>query len=435
MNQRVEWTEETKQNATEMIQQAIIECRDSGGGRVIVKPGIYVCGTIHLEEQVVLWLEEGAVLLGSGEIEDYSDNETCFTDAVGHVRGKALIYAYQKNGVGIDGPGMINGRGYLYSEDHPAHKIRPFLVRLVECKDVVIKQTTFCNASAWCIHLQDCETVLIKQVKIHSRCNGNNDGIDMDGCQDVEVTGCVIDSGDDAICLKSTSGRSCGRIQISDCTVTSRWAGFKIGTESVGDFFDITVENCRFFDVEGGAVKILPVDGGNVNHVVIRNVEMISCTGPIFISNGTRLRRYLTVKKEHPGYIRDIRLESITAMVKAAKGGWYQGKVWGNAQGGVVLSGLEEYPICGVTIKKCHFFMPGGMKEKIEKEVPPMGDQYPEFHLFDPLPAWGMYQRDTRDVTVEETEWVAKEKDIRPIMVKEECNKETGNREETENEI
>lgn len=233
------------------------------------------------------------------------------------------------------------------------------------------------------------------------------------------MEGCSIDSGDDAICLKSTSGMPCRQIRISQCSVTSRWAGFKIGTESVGDFSEIVVENCRFFDVEGGAVKIVPVDGGNVSHVTIRNVEMISCTGPVFISNGTRLRRYLDVQRTQPGTITDIELDSIRADVKAAEGGWYQGKSWGNAEGGVVLSGLAGNPIRRVSIKNCRFCMPGGKQEIPTKTVPEMGDQYPEFHLFDPLPAWGLYQRNTEEVCVEQTEWIAVRPDARPVMMKE----------------
>lgn len=405
---------------TRAIQQAIDRLSASGGGRVVLGPGMYVCGTLRLEDGVTLWLEDGAALLGSDAIEDYPDNETCFTDAVGHVRGKALIYAYQKQDIGIGGPGMVNGRGYLYPVDHPAHRIRPFLVRLVECSRVTVEDTSFINAAAWCLHFQDCREVTVCRVTIHSRCNGNNDGIDLDGCQQVLVEDCSIDSGDDAICLKSTSGSACRAIQVRGCTVTSHCGGFKIGTESVGDFSDITLEQCRFFDVEGGAVKILPVDGGNVACVLIRDVEMISCTGPVFISNGTRLRRYLNVQREKPGTIEDIVLEHVRADVKPAPVSWYQGKVWANAEGGVVLSGLPQNPIRRVTIRNCRFHMPGGRDEQPTGPVPVMGDQYPEFHLFDPLPAWGMYERDTEDTELIDTVFTKRAPDVRPVRVKEE---------------
>ena len=99
---------------------------------------------------------------------------------------------------------------------------------------------------------------------------------------------------------------------------------------------------------------------------------------------------------------------------------WYQGKVWANAEGGVVLSGLPQNPIRRVTIRNCRFHMPGGRDEQPTGPVPVMGDQYPEFHLFDPLPAWGMYERDTEDTELIDTVFTKRAPDVRPVRVKEE---------------
>lgn len=407
-----------REDMTAVIQAAIEKCTDSGGGRVMLSEGIYVCGTLQLKNHVTLWLEKGAMLLGSDEIEAYPDNESCFTDAVGQVRGKAFIYAWKQKKIGIGGPGIVNGRGGKFGEEHPAHLIRPFLVRLVGCSEVQIEETIFREAAAWCLHIQNCDQVRIRNVSILSRCNGNNDGIDIDGCRDVEIIDCHIDSGDDAICLKTTSGRPCSGIRISGCTVTSGWAGFKIGTESVGDFTDICLEDCRFYDIEGCAIKLVPVDGANVERVKIQRVRMINCTGPIFISNGERLNQYFSAKRDKPGTIRQLVLKEIEADVKKAEGRTYQGKLWGNAMGCVVLSGLAGNPIRDVFIQGCRFWMPGGAKEQYQREVPEMGNQYPEFHLFDPLPAWGLYQRNTEKIQLaEDTVFIEKEKDVRPVCV------------------
>ena len=106
--------------------------------------------------------------------------------------------------------------------------------------------------------------------------------------------------------------------------------------------------------------------------------------------------------------------------MRKAKGGTYQGKPWGNADGGVVISGLPGNPVESVTIRQCRFSMPGGSKERRNTPVPEMGSQYPEFHLFDPLPAWALYQRYTKDFKIEDTEFTARERDVRPAAVKEE---------------
>lgn len=46
-------------------------CFNNGGGRVVVPAGTFIIGTIILKSNVNLYLENGAVLLGSTTIDDY----------------------------------------------------------------------------------------------------------------------------------------------------------------------------------------------------------------------------------------------------------------------------------------------------------------------------------------------------------------------------
>ncbi len=407
---------------TVRIQEAIDSCHKQGGGRVVLAAGSYVTGTLCLKSHVTLCLEKGALLLGSSHIEDYPDNETCFNDAVGHKRGKALLYAYDADEIGLEGEGVVDGRGGEYPPEHPAHLVRPFLVRLVNCRNIRVRNVTLRQSAAWCLHVQDSRNVEIMGVTIYNRCNGNNDGIDIDGCSNVDVESCRIDAGDDALCLKSTSEQPCRSIRICNCQVTTNWAGFKIGTESVGDFQDIMVENCFFYDVKGCGIKIVPVDGGNVRNVTLKNIKMFNCTGPVFISTGERLRQYFAVKRQKPGTIEHLVLENITADAVTAAGGFYQGAPWGNAKGCVVVSGLQDAPVRNVIFRSCSFAMPGGIAEMPQGPVPEMGVQYPEFHLFDILPAWGMYLRHGDGIVLEQVTMTEKKEDVRPMLVKEDCS-------------
>lgn len=405
-----------------ILQEAIDACARDGGGRVTVAPGIYVTGTLELKSHVELHLEKGAVLLGSTKIEDYPENATCFEDAVGHKRGRALLYAYRAEDISITGEGVIDGRGGEFGEERPDHLIRPFLVRLVECKGIKVENVTLKQSAAWCLHIQDSEQVTVRNITIESRCNGNNDGIDIDGCKQVEIADCEIDSGDDALCLKATSTSSCEHIRIHGCKVTSRWAAFKIGTESVGDFRDIEVWDCCFYDVKGCAIKVVPVDGGNVKGLYLHDMQLVDCTGPVFFSTGRRLRTYFGVGREKPGSIRQVKLARIYGNAVSTEGGFYQGKPWGNAKGCIVFSGLEELPIEDVCIEDCVLQMPGGITEYPEGtkgKVPEMGEQYPEFHLFDPLPCYGMYLRHVKGVQVKGLTLTAEKEDVRAKIVKE----------------
>ena len=400
---------------TERIQEAIDSCFRPGGGTVLRAAGAYVTGTLRLKSHVTLCLARGAWLAGSADIADYPDNESCFTDAVGHRRGRALLYAAGAEDIGLEGEGTIDGRGGEFPPEHPAHMIRPFLIRLVQCRDVRIRGLELRQSAAWCLHLQECGNAVLEELKIFSRCNGNNDGIDIDGCSRARIRNCCLDTGDDAICLKATGTRSCEQISVTGCLVSSGWSAFKIGTESVGDFREIEVADCVFYDVKGCAVKVVPVDGGSVDRLYLHDIRMINCTGPVFFSQGERLRRYFGVGKERPGRISHVSLERIKARAVSAVGGFYQGKPWGNARGCVVFSGLEGLPMEDVSLRDCVFEMPGGVREEVSGKVPEMGGQYPEFHLFDPLPCWGMYLRHVDRVRCDRVRMVCREPDVRPV--------------------
>ena len=56
---------------TKAIQTAIDDCFLAGGGRVVIPCGIYLTGGLRLRSNVQLYLESGAILKGSRDLEDY----------------------------------------------------------------------------------------------------------------------------------------------------------------------------------------------------------------------------------------------------------------------------------------------------------------------------------------------------------------------------
>jgi polygalacturonase len=56
---------------TKALQAAVDHCAAQGGGTVLVPPGTFLTGTVELKSNITLSLSAGAVLLGSGKIEDY----------------------------------------------------------------------------------------------------------------------------------------------------------------------------------------------------------------------------------------------------------------------------------------------------------------------------------------------------------------------------
>lgn len=382
---------------TAAIQNAIDLVAKEGGGILMFPSGFYQTGTLVLRSKVHLHFEKGATLLGSRNFADYKSDIKMFVDAVENERGRCLIFAENIEDFSLSGEGVIDGRGAAFPESHPQFLQRPFLLRAVSCKNFVIKDLTFKNSAAWNLHFLGCEGGEVSGVKIISRVNHNNDGIDIDSCQNFKITDCFVDTGDDGICLKSTIPRGCENINVTGCTVSSRWAAFKIGTESMGDFKSISVRDCTFFDTEGCGIKIVPVDGAQVEDVTISDIRMINTTGPIFIANGSRMRTYFNGDKSANllSQIRRVTIKNVNIEAVDAEGFLLNGEMWGNARACVVISGTPEHSLEEIVLENIVLSMPGGgtALEASKSDIPEMGKRYPEFHNFGVLPASGFFIR------------------------------------------
>ena len=56
---------------TSAINKAIEACGSAGGGQVLLPPGRYLSGTIHLRSHVTLFLAAGATLVGTTNLAEY----------------------------------------------------------------------------------------------------------------------------------------------------------------------------------------------------------------------------------------------------------------------------------------------------------------------------------------------------------------------------
>jgi hypothetical protein len=397
---------------TESIQSAIDACFEAGGGTVKVPAGRYRIGTISLRSNVNLHLESGAVLEGSSDLADYPAAIDGFVDAVGQRRSRCLIAAVNAERVSISGRGVIDGRGGTFARDLDD---RPFLVRFIGCRDVSMTDVTLRDSAAWVSHYMECDTVHVRGVTIRSRVNGNNDGIDVDACRNVRISDCDIDTGDDAICIKSTTGGACRNVAVSHCILKSDWAALKLGTESAGDFQNILLSHCIIYDTNGGGLKLITTDGGRMENVMVSDLIMHRVSGPIFIRLGNRLRTYRGEATKRVGSMRNITLRGIRADV------WEEGfALWGKTRrAGICITGVPEHPIEGLTLEHIHLTYPGGgtIEEAGGLEVPELGDHYPEFTIFTPLPAYGFYLRHARGVTFRSITIETVNPDARPAIV------------------
>jgi polygalacturonase len=56
---------------TDAINKIIQAASDAGGGTVLVPAGTYLSGTIQLQNNVTLWIDAGATILGTRNLSDY----------------------------------------------------------------------------------------------------------------------------------------------------------------------------------------------------------------------------------------------------------------------------------------------------------------------------------------------------------------------------
>ena len=306
---------------TKFIQRAIDECSAQGGGRVVLRYGVYVTGTIQLKDNVTLDVRRGAILRGTIDPRDYY-NVDPFTDATGQSRGECLVGAVDAKNIGICGSGIIDGKGEFFKVNLTRKRlvdlgvdneilntkltVRPFLVRIVRCEGVKLNDVSMINPAAWTCHLYQSKKIKIDGIRIHAHVNVNNDGIDLDSCDGAEITNCDIDSGDDAMCFKTTSPIACQNVVVTKCRLKSGWGAIKFGTESMGDFRNIRVSDCYVYDTNGGGIKVLSVDGANIDNVYINKINMVDVDTPIFIRLGERLRTYRNVSKRPAGSINNL---------------------------------------------------------------------------------------------------------------------------------
>ncbi len=408
---------------TASIQRAIDAAGQAGGGIVSFPPGTYRSGMLLMRSHVTLRLDAGATLLGSDRLEDYPSGVASFVDAVGEERGRCLILAHRVKHVGFEGTGIIDGNGAAF-RDPAKYRGRPFLVRFVDCADVSVRDVTLKNSAGWVSHYLGCDRVRIEKVKINSRVNANNDGIDIDSCADVEISGCTIDTGDDAVCLKSTIAKPCERVRVRDCRLSSGCGAIKIGTESYGDFRDIDIRDCHVHDTGLCGIKVISMDGAILTNVIISDITMERTTGPIFIRLGDRGRTYGedAGARRPAGRIKGLVLRNITAEVETPSSPvtnpFTQMQEPPKAFSGMTITGVPGHPIEDLLLENLSIRLIGG-GEPADASMQPTEQvaDYPEHFYFGILPGWAMFVRHARGVTLRKVQFGTQNPDARPPIV------------------
>ena len=305
------------------------------------------------------------------------------------------------------------------------------------CEKLTFSGVTYKRPAFWGLHLVDCKKIHLTAVTIRMRNNNfNNDGIDLDGCENVLIENCDISSGDDAICLKS-SQHPCRNIVVRGCRVASNTAPLKFGTSSHGGFIDVSVTNCYFYDSPMGAIKLELVDGGRLENVDISRVAMENVGNPLFIRLGNRGKTYTRGRgrgsRAPVGTLKNIRISDVVAEVtvedraKAAEAAYKNLKVdttpgitdrEKSKAGPIMITGIPGHCVENIVLENIRISYPGGgTDEDAGRKVPEDIARYPEQFFFGVLPAWGAYIRHARNVQFKNVILETREPDQRKRIV------------------
>ena len=426
----------SEEENTTAIQKCIDVCHENGGGTVLITGGKYTTTTLYLRSNVTLFIEKDSVLSANTTGKGYQHN--------------ALIYAYNCENIAITGGGKLNGNGTLFGlkpvsenmftpapvidviqmrQDYRAqlrfaHKSKYGSILLTEkCRNVRINNVIFEDSPWWTYKMLMCDGVQITDTVIWNNRNvANSDGFDIAGSCNVEIDHCFVSTADDGIVLKNANWCGCEKemhgITIRNCEVISRTNCFKIGTETTYDIFDVTVEDCSFMmtDLYPGAVSGVSIeacDGSKVHDIKVNNITMDRCTCPLFIRLGNRNRaaQVTAATANKTEIVKDAGEEKpVDKDMFDGKSEMYRITVENikatGAELPVIVAGYRQKgktKYCtDITIRNFDILYRDAI-EMIDRRlfIPEYADVYPECWRFRNLPAFGLWARHCRNLTVE----------------------------------
>lgn len=409
---------------SQAINKAIDAAAKVGGGTVYFPPGVYLAASIHLKSNITLYLEAGSTIeavhdsISKYDLPEPNEAGGNFQD-YGHSHWKnSLIWGIGLENVSIVGLGLIHGKGLnagfdrfvdeskggrKYQDGGPGSANKAIALR--DCKNVILRDFSILHGGHFGILATGVDNLTIDNLKIDT----NRDGMDIDCCQNVRITNCSVNAPwDDGICLKASYGlgkvRHCDNITISNCFLAGNFdegtlldatfkrsapeyksyktGRIKLGTESNGDFKNITITNCVFDDSRGIAIE--SVDGSHIEDVAISNITMRhAANSPIFIRLGSRLRG---PNNPPVGTIKRISINNVVVFNASS----YHA---------TTISGLPDHPVEDIRMSNMHIHHQGGGKKEDSELVPKENEKgYPEPGMFGPLPAYGFYFRHVKGI-------------------------------------
>ncbi|KAH1209098.1 putative polygalacturonase [Glycine max] len=265
---------------------------DKGGAQLYVPPGKWLTGSFNLTSHLTLFLEKGAVIIGTQDPSHWDVVEPLPSYGRGlEVPGgryQSLINGYMLHDVVVTGNnGTIDGMGMVWWDWYSTHSLnhsRPHLVEIVASDYVVVSNLTFLNAPAYSIHPVYCSHVHIQNVSISTPPESPYTvGIVPDSSDNVCIEDCIVAMGFDAISLKSgwdeygiAYGRPTENVHIRRVHLHAfSGSALAFGSDMSGGISNVLVEHAHLFNSKSGIeFRTTKGRGGYMKEIVMSDIQM-----------------------------------------------------------------------------------------------------------------------------------------------------------------
>ncbi|MDR6157819.1 hypothetical protein QF023_001335 [Chryseobacterium sp. SLBN-27] len=281
---------------TRQFQAVIDQAAENGGGVIIVPKGTFLISSVFFKQGTHLYLESGAKLKGSDDINDFPVVTT-------RMEGQtvkyfpALINADGLDGFTISGKGTLDGNGLRFwksfwkrREWNPKctnmDEMRPRIIYISNSKNIQIEGITIKNSPFWSTHYYKSHFVKLLNLTILAPKEPvkapSSDAVDIDACTNFLIKNCYMSVNDDAIALKGGKGPKADKdpnngenrnILIEDSTFGFCHSVLTCGSESIHNY-NVLLRNSTVKDPSRLLhLKMRPDTPQHYEYVTVENIR------------------------------------------------------------------------------------------------------------------------------------------------------------------
>lgn len=385
---------------TKSIQSAVDTVSASGGGTIHFPPGDYLTGTVRMQDDITLYLEQGSTIWGSADLTHYDPDH------------KHVIYGDHARNIVIEGRGAIDGNGPRFWDGGRLEKwLRgegelprtSDMIRFDHCENVTMEDIEVRYGAFWNIGFGDCRRITVRALTIingiYDEDGPNTDGINLWNCQSIRISDCDIQTGDDCIVVLGDSRD----VTITNCKFTTTETALMISGVR-----NLTISSCTIHDAGCGiGFRVwngIVVDGVHIDNIVMDVSSRFNTGGqaiymwsfPLYVESDDEIPEHEPLPPA--GTVENVTISNVTA----------------KSNGGIMVTGFREPEgyIRSLRIENVRIHMFGGKHKSPKLNVNPP-DPYP-IYGFHGAP-YAMYLRFVKELTLrnlhftwntpEEPEW------------------------------